>query len=426
MVRQYVGARYVPKFYENSLNPLSNEWEENVSYEALTVVTYLSDSYTAKKPVPVTVGNPRDNAEYWALTGAYNAQVEEYRQEAVAAAEKADAVDFKVGDLSDLETEVKTDIVSAINSIENFEGIYNDDEVLFFGDSLALVNENIGWAKQVSNKMGFLNPKIYANGSSGFVHAGNGGLTMFDLLSNAINGMTDDEKRKVKLVVTLSGCNDIFNNKDGTALINAIVTYISTAKSAFPNAKMILAPLNTARRLTYAQYGLANIIYVTALDNGVKSTFSFVNAFMSFSNYLLDQIHFSSTGYGFMARYLLNYIFYGNDIVERDNVTFTAKSNVVINYLTVNVKNDMVYIKGDVTYNGAITPSTVIELLAIPAYLMPARNIAVSGCVSKSGLLYPAIQTISITRDALCITPDSNTPSGFDLWFNMSYSLGDA
>lgn len=84
MVRQYIGARYVPKFYQNSLNPLSNEWQANVTYEALTVVTYLNDSYTSKKPVPVTVGNPRDNSEYWALTGAYNAQIEEYREEVEA------------------------------------------------------------------------------------------------------------------------------------------------------------------------------------------------------------------------------------------------------------------------------------------------------------------------------------------------------
>ena len=110
MVRQYIGARYVPKFYENSLNPLSNEWEQNVTYEALTVVTYLSDSYTSKKPVPITVGNPRDNSEYWCLTGAYNAQIEQYRSD-------VENLSNKVGDLDDLETSEKETIVAAINSL---------------------------------------------------------------------------------------------------------------------------------------------------------------------------------------------------------------------------------------------------------------------------------------------------------------------
>lgn len=74
MIRQYVGARYVPKFASPT------EWKSGTSYEALTIVTYNNASYTSKVPVPPTVGNPADNPDYWALTGNYNAQVEEYRQ----------------------------------------------------------------------------------------------------------------------------------------------------------------------------------------------------------------------------------------------------------------------------------------------------------------------------------------------------------
>lgn len=76
-VRQYVGARYVPKFAD----PVA--WQSGTSYEALTIVTYNNSSYTSKIPVPATVGNPADNDIYWALTGNYNAQVEEYRQTAL-------------------------------------------------------------------------------------------------------------------------------------------------------------------------------------------------------------------------------------------------------------------------------------------------------------------------------------------------------
>ena len=75
MVKQYVGARYVPKF----ANPVA--WAPSTSYEALTIVTFNNASYTSKIPVPPTVGNPANNPQYWALTGNYNAQVEQYRQE---------------------------------------------------------------------------------------------------------------------------------------------------------------------------------------------------------------------------------------------------------------------------------------------------------------------------------------------------------
>ena len=70
---QYVGARYVPKFAE----PI--DWDTERGYESLTIVTYKGESYTSKCPVPP--GIDIKNARYWALTGAYNAQVEEYKNQ---------------------------------------------------------------------------------------------------------------------------------------------------------------------------------------------------------------------------------------------------------------------------------------------------------------------------------------------------------
>lgn len=69
----YVGARYVPKFAD----PI--EWDTERGYESLTIVTYKGESYTSKCPVPP--GIDIKNERYWALTGAYNAQVEEYKNQ---------------------------------------------------------------------------------------------------------------------------------------------------------------------------------------------------------------------------------------------------------------------------------------------------------------------------------------------------------
>lgn len=71
--RQYIGARYVPKF------ATPTEWNSALSYEGLTIVTHLGNSFTSKKPVPA--GIDISNTDYWANTGNYNAQVEQYRQE---------------------------------------------------------------------------------------------------------------------------------------------------------------------------------------------------------------------------------------------------------------------------------------------------------------------------------------------------------
>lgn len=70
---QYVGARYVPKFAD----PI--EWDTERGYESLTIVTFKGESYTSKCPVPP--GIDIKNERYWALTGAYNAQVEEYKNQ---------------------------------------------------------------------------------------------------------------------------------------------------------------------------------------------------------------------------------------------------------------------------------------------------------------------------------------------------------
>lgn len=69
--RQYVGARYVPKF----ANPV--EWDNVRQYEALTIVTHLGNSFTSKKPVPA--GVDIGNTEYWVNTGNYNEQIAAYR-----------------------------------------------------------------------------------------------------------------------------------------------------------------------------------------------------------------------------------------------------------------------------------------------------------------------------------------------------------
>lgn len=73
---QYIGARYVPLFAE----PI--EWDKTKQYEPLTIVTNSGNSYTSRQFVPT--GIEITNEEFWALTGNYNAQIEQYRNEVTA------------------------------------------------------------------------------------------------------------------------------------------------------------------------------------------------------------------------------------------------------------------------------------------------------------------------------------------------------
>lgn len=80
-VRQYIGARYVPLFADPA------EWDNQRTYEPLTIVIHNGNSYTSRQYVPT--GIDINNNEYWALTGNYNAQVEAYRKTAQSALDKA-------------------------------------------------------------------------------------------------------------------------------------------------------------------------------------------------------------------------------------------------------------------------------------------------------------------------------------------------
>ena len=70
---QYIGSRYVPIFAD----PI--EWDNHRSYESLTIVTHDGESYTSK--CNVGPGVDITNTRYWAKTGAYNAQVQQYKNE---------------------------------------------------------------------------------------------------------------------------------------------------------------------------------------------------------------------------------------------------------------------------------------------------------------------------------------------------------
>ena len=75
-VTQYIGARYVPVFAD----PL--EWSDQIEYEPLTVVSHQGNSFTSRQFVPK--GVDINDESFWASTGNYNAQIEQYRQEVAA------------------------------------------------------------------------------------------------------------------------------------------------------------------------------------------------------------------------------------------------------------------------------------------------------------------------------------------------------
>ena len=94
----YIGARYIPLF--------CGDWDNDLEYEPLSIVSYEGNSYTSRTFVPTGVAIT--NTDYWFVSGNYNQQVEQYRQQVVA-------LSNNVGNVQNLTTEDKSNIVNAIN-----------------------------------------------------------------------------------------------------------------------------------------------------------------------------------------------------------------------------------------------------------------------------------------------------------------------
>ena len=133
-VMQYIGARYVPLLYGEWIPNKENGWEP------LTIVTYQGDSYTSKKIVPPSIGNPAENTEYWALTGAFNAQIEALRQQVLHIADVGEVQE----DVTNLnKSELQFNINETYNSLDIIcTALENVCSIKQRGNTLVIDNNN--------------------------------------------------------------------------------------------------------------------------------------------------------------------------------------------------------------------------------------------------------------------------------------------
>lgn len=196
--RQYIGARYVPTF----ANPI--QWNSNVAYEALTIVTHMGNSYTSRKPVPA--GTPITDSDYWANTGIFNAQVEHLIDE-------IDDINTQIGNMSR-----DIDDISHALSGENLGG----KKILVFGDSLSDTNISLSWAHPnwVSQLISDLpsDATVINNSLSGRRLSGTNGVA--DLLTSDTNIASAD------ILIIFAGLNDWqYGVELGTAASQTISTF---------------------------------------------------------------------------------------------------------------------------------------------------------------------------------------------------------
>lgn len=296
---QYIGARYVPKFFANPNG--SSEWLGNVPYEPLTIVTYLGNSYTSKIPVPPGIGNPSLNPTYWALTGNFNEQLQTIQNNIKTIEE---------------ETQTNTENISTIN---NFINRY----YLFIGDSYG--NPTTGWITPLINMMNLQTTDytISQQGGAGFVYAGQG-KTFLNLLQDVEAVLLE----KVTDIVLISAGNDSGENE--ADIFSAMNNFQVSAKQTCTKLKGIHLGLTLARknpgnakkylqRIFSAFNGFSKCHYMS-------SSMCFAHSLSYLSS---DGIHLTQDGYNNIAYGVYQYLngneFYNTNIVAQ-NTTASGRT----------------------------------------------------------------------------------------------------
>lgn len=326
----YIGNRYVPVFAD----PI--EWSASREYEPLTIVLHNGFSYTSKKIVPLNTDI--SNTEFWALTGNYNAQIEQYRQDvadlsddlntlsdstntrftqvnqridgqASDISENQNDISEIQGDISDIESDFAT-LQANLNTLTHNFNMANDFQtIVCIGDSYLEGYNPQGYANGWGYYLAPLLKKTlnatlkrYYKGGSGFGQAVDG-INFNSLVNTAYSDIGATEAANVGAVVIVGGANE------PTSMGSSVGTTLQNARSKFPNAKIFYAygsnykdqscynrPAVTAAYQAGAQT-VADCYYLGDLTTMLKSNPAV---------YSSDGVHLTASGYMYLAWAIAN------------------------------------------------------------------------------------------------------------------------
>lgn len=260
---QYIGARYVPMWYVNSVDQSAN-WEVNVEYEPLTWVTSINNHlYLSKKTVPDNIGSPAQNTEYWLDMGSFNGQFQDLQDQIddirdALAPEFQSNLAYDVGDLvwndgilyvftsSHSGAWDPSDVTAAdiSNILDGFDqritalegGAVTARRYIMISDSYGLVRNNTPWTDIIETLINADAGNFYdfSEGGMGFVTTGHGGNTALTLLQGHSTDIADHDT--ITDIVFGLGINDL--GVTYANISNAITSLVGYCKNEYPKAKL--------------------------------------------------------------------------------------------------------------------------------------------------------------------------------------------
>lgn len=328
-MRQYIGARYVPKFADPILH------DSTRSYEALEMVqNAIGDSFTSKKPVPIGVA--LTNSEYWVQTGNFNSQ------------------------LSLLQSEVAT--------------IPHKKKVLVLGDSYA---QGIGSSKTMGEWIEDLTGwdcDTYYEGGCGYLRESANLKKMIDVVGYAIAGETEP-LQVTDVVLAASVYNDSGLSSDPSFtkanFATQLTNCVNALRSVFTNAKITVIPgLWVTSQVNSTLVNIATWLADTARVLGCgydPDSLNWLQIFIGVAS--SDNVHPNSSGYEIISSHIASVIEGTRPSLIDTYDEIATNTNDAIN---VKTNGNMVHIYGSITRESG---QTFTNLCTLPNYCQRLVNV---------------------------------------------------
>lgn len=297
--RQYIGARYVPKFM--------GTYSATTQYDALSVVDDgHGTSYITKIPTPPNT--PLTDTTYWALYGASSGAVLDLQTRMGVAENDITTIKSSILRIGGEVDDNTADINSLKNRVSN-----NEDDIdvlknavkncIIIGDSWGVDNgTQTGWITHLSNMLQA--DHIYRNsyGGSGFVASGTGvtNKKFIDLIQEIESSITD--KDSIDTVIVCGGVND----SGQTGVVNAGKAFIDYVATKYPNARVFIGIINRFLTGWITKYSYVNdYSQLSGYKNTRVEDMHMVAPFVKYA----DAGHLTTEGYTLVARAIYSALF---------------------------------------------------------------------------------------------------------------------
>lgn len=357
-IRQYVGARYVPRFM--------GVFDPTQQYEALDVVDNgAGTSYIARKIVPP--GSSLIDPEYWFVYGASSGAIIQIQNDLQAVE-------------NDITNNIKPDIVqntSNISSLQN-DVIDINNKIAGSGGEIITITDSYGYhpsaAQSWQSILTTLKPDStfynFYEGSMGIYHVGSNGHNAKTLLEAHAGDISDPDA--ITTVVIALGVNDYTDSISNVS--TAYDTLIEYIKTTYKNARILFGMASFSHQLTIQNKvnykNLIGLMIAKCAENGCKYMSNIEFIMHDLRNNENDLVHPNLTGSTHIAEAVKTYLEGGN-----------------YHYIASLVSN--------VIANGTTHTDAMIQTIVDNVATITCSNVNNSGVLTFSGSSFIEFATIS-------------------------------